>query len=107
MVSDSLHEYVHHHCGSVWCSRSGEGPAELYQSGFYVQSARFVDCEAERCRKAGFLCKNEEVGGLVLERCRDTGSAYGLVIEYGGNGARVKGFVSDGANRRALQMVGN
>ena len=82
-------------------------PAELYQSGFYVQSARLVDCEAERCRKAGFLCKNQEAGGLVLEGCSDTGSAYGLVIEYGGNGAKVEGFVSDGATRRALQMVGN
>ncbi len=95
-------------CRASACGwRSGTGPAELYQSGFYVQSARLVDCLAERCRKAGFLCKNEESGGLVLERCRDTGSAYGLVIEYGGNGARVEGFVSDSATRRALQMVGN
>ncbi len=29
------------------------------------------------------------------------------MIEYGGNGAKVKGFVSVGATRRALQMVGN
>ena len=95
-------------CRAQACGwRSGTGPAELYQSGFYVQSARLVDCEAERCRKAGFLCKNEEAGGLILERCRDTGSAYGLVIEYGGERARVEGFVSDGATRRALQMVGN
>ncbi|MEN6517909.1 MAG: hypothetical protein ABFC38_06910 [Methanospirillum sp.] len=85
----------------------GTLPAELYQSGFYVQSARLVDCEAERCRKAGFLCKNEEAGALVLRGCRDTGSAYGLVIEYGGERARVESFVSDGATRRALQMVGN
>ncbi|MEN6343159.1 MAG: hypothetical protein ABFC89_11450 [Methanospirillum sp.] len=95
-------------CRAQACGwRSGTGPAELYQSGFYVQSARFVDCEAERCRKAGFLCKNEEAGGLVLERCRDTGSAYGLVIEYGGKRAKVEGFVSEGATRRALQMVGS
>ncbi len=53
------------------------------------------------------LCKNEEAGGLVLERCRDTGSAYGLVVEDGGNRAKVAGFVSNGATRRALQMVGN
>ncbi len=33
--------------------------------------------------------------------------ACGLVIEYGGSGAKVRGFVSDGATRRALQMVGN
>ncbi len=95
-------------CRASACGwRSGTGPAELYQSGFYVQSARLVDCKAERCRKAGFLCKNEEVGGLILIDCSDAGSAYGLVIEYGGNGARVEGFVSDGATRRALQMVGN
>ncbi len=95
-------------CRAQACGwRSGTGPAELYQSGFYVQSAHLVDCEAERCRKAGFLCKNEEAGGLELERCRDTGSAYGLVIEYGGNRAKVEGFVSTGATRRALQMVGN
>jgi hypothetical protein len=72
-----------------------------------VQSAWLVDCEAERSRKAGFLCKNEEDGGLVLEDCHDTGSAYSLVIEYGGNGSKVKGFVSAFATRRALQMVGS
>jgi hypothetical protein len=95
-------------CRAVLCGqRSGTVPAELYQSGFYVQSARFVDCEAVRCRKAGFLCKNQETDGLVLEDCRDTGSAYGLVIEYGGTRAKVENFVSTGATRRALQMVGN
>ncbi|MEN6341341.1 MAG: right-handed parallel beta-helix repeat-containing protein [Methanospirillum sp.] len=95
-------------CRASMCGwRSGTAPGELYQSGFYVQSARLVDCEAERCRKAGFLCKNEESSGLVLEGCRDTGSAYSLVIEYGGNGAKVEGFISEGATRRALQMVGN
>ena len=95
-------------CRASWNGhRSGTKPAELYQSGYYVQSARLVDCSADHNRKAGFLCKNQEAGGLVLERCCDTGSAYGLVIEYGGNRARVEGFVSDGATRRALQMVGN
>ncbi len=95
-------------CRAQACGwRSGTGPAELYQSGFYVQSATLIDCHAERCRKAGFLCKNEESGGLTLIDCSDTGSAYSLVIEYGGNRARVEGFVSDGATRRALQMVGN
>ncbi|KAF5046982.1 hypothetical protein DSECCO2_465090 [anaerobic digester metagenome] len=95
-------------CHAVSCGqRSGTVPAELYQSGFYVQSATLVNCHAERCRKAGFLCKNQEAGGLALEGCSDIGSAYGLVIEYGGNGAKVTGFVSDGAKRRALQMVGN
>jgi len=95
-------------CHAVLCGqRSGTVPAELYQSGFYVQSARLVDCHAADCRKAGYLCKNQEAGGLVLKNCSDTGSAYGLVIEYGGEQATVKGFVSDGAMRRALQMVGN
>jgi hypothetical protein len=95
-------------CRGVLCGqRSGTVPAELYQSGFYVQSARLVDCRTERCRKAGFLCKNQEAGGLVLEGCSDSGSGYSLVIEYGGNRAKVEGFVSTGATRRALQMVGN
>ena len=95
-------------CTAELCgARSGTVPTELYQSGFYVQSGRLVDCHAARCRKAGFLCKNQEAGGLSLTDCSDTGSAYGLVIEYGGNGAKVEGFVSDGATRRALQMVGN
>jgi hypothetical protein len=83
------------------------GPAELYQSGFYVQSARLVDCRAERCRKAGSLCKNEEAGGLTIENCSDTGSAYGLVVEYGGERMKIEEFVSEGATRRVLQMVGN
>ncbi len=95
-------------CRAVACGqRSGTVPAELYQSGFYVQSATLVDCRTERCRKAGFLCKNQEAGSLTINDCSDTGSAYGLVIEYGGNGANVEDFVSTGATRRALQMVGN
>jgi hypothetical protein len=95
-------------CRAAACGwRSGTGPAELYQSGFYVQSATLINCHAERCRKAGFLCKNQEAGGLILTNCSDSGSGYGLVIEYGGNRANVAGFVSTGATRRALQMVGN
>ncbi len=104
IVNDVLFE----RCVAVDCGRrSGSVPAELYQSGFYVQSATLVDCRTERCRKAGYLCKNQEAGGLVLEGCSDIGSAYGLVIEYGGERAKVAGFVSDGATWRALQMVGN
>jgi hypothetical protein len=61
----------------------------------------------ERRRKAGFLCKNQEPGGLSPIDCSDTSSGYGLVIEYGGDAAKVAGFVSTGATRRALQMVGN
>ncbi len=54
-------------CRAILCGqRSGTVPAELYQSGFYVQSARLVECRTERCRKAGFFCKNQEAGGLVL-----------------------------------------
>ena len=80
-------EVLFERCRARACGwRSGTGPSELYQSGFYVQSARLVDCDTERCRKAGFLCKNQEAGGLVLERCSDTGSAYSLVIEYAGTG---------------------
>ncbi|MGD9938008.1 MAG: hypothetical protein AB7S61_11125 [Methanoregulaceae archaeon] len=56
---------------------------------------------------AGFLCKNQEAGGLALVDCSDTGSAYRLVVEYDGERAKVKGFVLDGATSRALQMVGN
>ena len=101
-------EVLFERCRASWNGhRSGTTPAELYQSGFYVQSARLVDCTADHNRKAGYLCKNQEAGGLVLERCRDTGSAYSLVVEYGGERMKVEGFVSDGATRRALQMVGN
>ncbi|KAF5046829.1 hypothetical protein DSECCO2_466720 [anaerobic digester metagenome] len=93
-------------CRAVACGqRSGTVPAELYQSGFYVQSARLVDCRAERCRKSGFLAKNHELRTLVLERCRDLGSAYSFVIEYGGVDAVLRGCVSDGATRRALQVT--
>jgi hypothetical protein len=87
--------------------RLGTGPAALYHSGFHIQFARLVDCHTERCRKAGSLCKNQEAGGPVLTECSDTGSEYGLVIEYGGNRANVAVCVSTGASRRALQMGGN
>ena len=43
----------------------------------------------------------------MLDRCRDTGGPYDRIIEYGGQTAKVKGFVSTGVTRRALQMVGN
>jgi len=101
-------EVLFERCTAELCgARSGTVPTELYQSGFYVQSGQLVDCHAARCRKAGFLCKNQEAGGLSLIDCSDTGSAYGLVVEYGGERMRVEGFISDGATRRALQMVGN
>ena len=101
-------EVLFERCRASWNGhRSGTKPAELYQSGFYVQSARLVDCTADHNRKAGFLCKNQEAAGLSFIDCSDTGSAYGLVVEYGGERMRVQGFVSDGATRRALQMVGN
>lgn len=32
----------------------------------------------------GHLLKNERPKSVVLASCRDAGSAYGLVIEYGG-----------------------
>ncbi|HIH04127.1 MAG TPA: hypothetical protein HA263_09895 [Methanoregulaceae archaeon] len=36
-------------CRAAGCGwRSGTGPAELYQSGFHVQSARLLDCHAVR-----------------------------------------------------------
>ena len=91
------------HFEAVACGqRSGTVPAELYQSGFYVQSAQLVDCHTERSRKAGFLCENQEAGGLTLIESSDTGSAYSLVVEYGGNGAKVEIFVSDSATRRLI-----
>ena len=101
-------EVLFERCRASWNGhRSATKPAELYQSGYYVQSARLVDCTADHNRKAGFLCKNQEAGGLSLIDCSDTGSAYGLVVEYGGERMKVEGFVSDGATRRALQMVGS
>ena len=54
-------------CRASWNGRcSGTKPAELYQSGFYVQSARLVGCTVNNTRKAGFLCKNQEAGSLSL-----------------------------------------
>ena len=101
-------EVLFERCRASWNGRrSGTKPAELYQSGYYVQSARLVDCTADHNRKAGYLCKNQEAGGLALLDCSDTGSAYSLVIEYGGERMKVENFVSTGATRRALQMVGN
>jgi hypothetical protein len=34
-----------------------------------------VDCRTERCRKAGYLRKNQDPGGLVLEGCQHLDSA--------------------------------
>jgi len=78
---------------------------EMYEAGFYVQDALIRNCETERCR-VGYLCGNENSGGLTIVDSKDTGSQYSLVVEYGGNGATVSNFVSDGATTRALQILG-
>ena len=52
--------------------------------------------------EGGFLCKNEDAGELFFKDCRDAGSACSLVIDYGGDRAKVENFVSDDATRRAL-----
>ena len=68
------------------------------------------DWEAEHVDREDYrriLANNQEPGTLALLDCSDMGSAYGLVIEYGGERTRFENFVSDGATRRALQMVEN
>ena len=96
-------------CRAQACGwRSGTGPAELYQSGFYVQSARLVDCVAGALPQ-GRLPLQERGGRRARPRetartpARPTPSSSSTA----GTGAKVEGFVSDGATRRALQMVGN
>lgn len=71
-----------------------------------------ADCalEAEHADREDYrriVAKNQEPGTLALLDCPDTGLAYGLVVEYGGERTRFENFVSDGATRRALQMVEN
>ena len=56
------------------------------------------------CRRIYLLSRNDT---LFSKAASDTGSTCGLVIEYGGNRAIVEDFVSTGATRRALQMVGS
>lgn len=85
--------------------RSGTVPGELYQSGYYLQRAELIRCGAIRSRKAGFLMKNQEANSLVMTDCWSRGCAYGLVIEYGGVGAKVKNFVAEQNTRRALQAT--
>ena len=86
--------------------RSGTTPAELYQSGYYLQDHVTLNrCQAKNNRKAGYLLKNESPGSVVLDSCSDEGSAYGLVIEYGGGGLIARQFVSTGAIRRVLQAT--
>jgi hypothetical protein len=85
--------------------RSGTIPGELYQSGFYLQRAKLVRCGTIRSRKAGFLVKNAEANSLEMIDCWSRGCAYGLVIEYGGVGAKVKNFVAEQNTRRALQAT--
>jgi hypothetical protein len=86
--------------------RSGTTPAELYQCGYYLQDHVTLNrCTAKGNRKAGYLFKNERPRSVVLGSCSDEGSAYGLVIEYGGVGIIARQFVSTGATRRALQAT--
>lgn len=85
--------------------RSGVIPGELYQSGYYLQTGTLRRCRSQGARKAGFHLKNGEPNSLVLTDCSSTGDAYGLVIEYGGVGAMVTGFVAEKNTRRALQAT--
>ena len=53
------------------------------------------------------LVRRPSGDGDGLARVAPTGSPDLTAIEYGGNSEKVKGFVSTGATRQALQMVGN
>lgn len=75
---------------------------EKFLSGFYTPSGRLVDCHTESCLHAGFAFKNEVPNSLVVERCSDLGSVYGMIAEYGCNGARIE-FASTAAVYRAFQ----
>jgi hypothetical protein len=86
--------------------RSETTPAELYQCGYYLQDHVTLNrCQAKNNRKAGYLLKNEQPATVLLTSCSDEGSAYGLVIEYGGGGLVARQFISTGATRRALQAT--
>ena len=104
--SQTIKNLVFEKCTVIGAGRrAGTTPKEMYEAGFYLQDALMKDCRTENCR-VGYLIGTVTTGGLVMKNCADTGSLYSLVVEYGGNGAQVDNFVSRGAKRRALQVLG-
>lgn len=104
--SQTIKNLVFEKCTVIGAGRrAGTTPKEMYEAGFYLQDALLKDCRTENCR-VGYLIGTVTTGGLVMKNCADTGSLYSLVVEYGGNGAQVDNFVSRGAKRRALQVLG-
>jgi len=94
---------VYDRCAAVDCGqRCSPGEIERFCCGFYGQSAEYVDCTSRNCANAGFGIKNEKANSLVVKRCIDTDSAYGMICEYGSPGAKVQ-FTSMGAKVRAFQ----
>jgi len=89
-------------CTATRCGRrTSPASVEKFRSGFYVQTGRLVDCRSEFCANAGFGIINERANSLVVEDCEDIGSAYGMILNYGAPGARIK-FTSKAAKVRAF-----
>jgi len=94
---------VYDRCTAIDCGqRCSPGEIERFCCGFYGQSGEYVDCTSRNCANAGFGIKNEKANSLVVKRCIDTDSAYGMICEYGSPGAKVQ-FTSMGAKVRAFQ----
>lgn len=97
-ITDVLFERCHAYDAGQRCN---SGSVEKFWHGFYTPHAKIVDCTSENCRHAGIALINTESNKVVVERCVDTGSAYGMILNYAAYGAKVQ-FASKSAKVRAF-----
>ncbi|HQJ88860.1 MAG TPA: hypothetical protein PLY91_10015 [Methanoregulaceae archaeon] len=94
---------VYDRCVAERCGqRCSPNEQERFCSGFYGQSATYIDCRSIECALAGFGVKNEVPKSLRITGCSDVGSKYGLICEYAAKDAEID-FRSERAKVRAFQ----
>ncbi len=89
-------------CLATRCGRRCSAQSvEQFRSGYYLQTGVVRRCRSEHCSNAGFALLNEIPNSLVVENCRDIGSTYGMILNYGAPGAKVQ-FTSEAAKVRSF-----
>jgi hypothetical protein len=97
-ITDVLFERCHAFGAGRRCN---SGSVEKFWHGIYTPHARIIDFTSENCRHAGIALINTESNKVVVERCVDEGSAYGMILNYAAYGAKVQ-FTSKAAKVRAF-----
>ena len=97
-ITDVLFERCHAVNAGQRCN---SGSVEKFWHGIYTPQARIVDFASENCRHAGIALINTVADTVTVSRCKDIGSAYGMILNYAAYGADIA-FTSESARVRAF-----